>query len=131
MDISIKKLINLAYKAKKYAYAPYSKFKVGAALLTKKGNIYTGCNIENSSYGLTICAERVALFKALSSEIIKNNGLLTLAIVTDSTKIITPCGACLQTLTEFAPNLIIYAINSKKNIETKKIQELLPIPFKK
>ena len=113
---SDKRLIQSAVKAKEKAYAPYSGFRVGASILTKSGKIYTGCNVENASYSLTICAERVAVFKAVSDGEID---FKTIAIAFDSEKFIYPCGACRQVLAEFSPNINIILVNvNGKTVET-------------
>ncbi|HEY4717325.1 MAG TPA: cytidine deaminase [bacterium] len=119
-----KKLINSAKQSMKNAYAPYSKFRVGAALLTISGKIYTGCNIENASFGLTLCAERVALFKAVSGGA---KSFKSIAIVATKNPVY-PCGACRQALYEFAPGLKIFVLE-KKRIEELALQELLPLGF--
>ena len=119
-----KKLINSAKQSMKNAYAPYSKFRVGAALLTISGKIYTGCNIENASFGLTLCAERVALFKAVSGGA---KSFKSIAIVATKNPAY-PCGACRQALYEFAPGLKIFVLE-KKRIEELALQELLPLGF--
>jgi cytidine deaminase len=119
-----KKLISSAKQSMGYAYAPYSKFRVGAAILTTSGKIYTGCNIENASLGLTVCAERVALFKAISEG---EKSFKAIAIVATKNPAY-PCGACRQVLYEFAPEIEIFLI---KNGKTKKflLGELLPQGF--
>ncbi|MEO0132104.1 MAG: cytidine deaminase [candidate division WOR-3 bacterium] len=121
-------LIAEAKKAIKFAYAPYSKFKVGCALLTKNGRIFTGCNIENASYGLTVCAERVALFKAISEG---ESELEKLVIYTPTNEFTYPCGACRQTLAEFNPNLEVILINKQNKLAQLKLSSLLPKPFTK
>lgn len=99
------KLIEAANSALRNAYSPYSKFRVGAAIRSKDGKIFTGCNIENVSYSLAICAERVALFKAVS----EGNKLFdSIAISSSGAKAAFPCGACRQVLNEFSPDLIVY-----------------------
>ena len=120
-----KKLLNIAEEASKNSYSPYSKFKVGCAILCDNGEIYLGANIENVSYGLTICAERVAVFNAVSNGVKK---IKAVAIYTDK-KDITPCGACRQVIFEFSKNAdIIY--NSKNNkIKVTNIKSLLPNSF--
>ncbi len=94
MRMTAKQLLQRATKARVYAFAPYSRFKVGAALLTSRGKIYTGCNIESASYGLTVCAERVALWKALSEG---EQVFLRIAITSGGDPPASPCGACLAT----------------------------------
>ena len=112
--------------ARKNAYAPYSKFSVGAALLEKNGNIYHGCNIENSAYGLTVCAEVVALFKAISEG---KRALIAIAIVTDTPELVFPCGACRQILAEFNPDITIVMANLNDKKRIMRLSELLPKPF--
>ncbi len=108
------------------AYAPYSGFKLGAALLTKSKKIYTGCNIENASYGLTNCAERTAIFKAVSEG---EREFEEMIIYVDSDEIFTPCGACRQVISEFSDDMKITIVCKDKVIESD-IQELLPLSFK-
>lgn len=124
--MNMKKLIKLAIEARKKAYAPYSRFKVGAALEAANGKIYTGCNVENSSYGITVCAERVALFKAVSEGVKKFKKLV---IVADTRKPCPPCGICRQALIEFAPHLEIVMANTKGKTRTLKLADLLPHQF--
>jgi cytidine deaminase len=124
----IEKLIKHAQQAARFAYAPYSKFKVGAAILTDKGKIYTGANIENASYGLTICAERVALFKAVSEGA---KQLKTIAIYTNTKEFTAPCGACRQVLAEFNPHMYIVLINRKGAIKQFSLSALLPYVLNK
>lgn len=119
-------LIQAAKDARSKAYAPYSSFKVGAAILGDDDRIYTGVNIENASYGLSICAERVALFKAVSSGII---GFKALAIVTDLDNPASPCGACRQVLVEFAPRMTVYLANTEGKIVETTVAELIPRAF--
>ena len=119
-------LIEKAKEVSRKAYAPYSNYKVGAALLTKSGKVYTGCNIENSSYGLTNCAERTAIFKAVSEGEMEFEEMV---IYADSPNLPTPCGACRQVLSEFGPELKITIISNKEQLETS-ISELLPLGFK-
>ncbi len=125
---TIRKLINAAIKAKKHAYNPYSKLKVGAALLTKSNKIYTGCNIENVSYGLTNCAERTAIFKAVSEG---ERIFVVIAIVSDSYDLIPPCGACRQVLYEFGENIDVIIANISGKYEIHKIKDLIPFAFDK
>ncbi len=121
----IKKLVNEAIQAKRFSQAKYSNFKVGAALLTKSGEVYSGCNVESSSYSLTICAERVALVKALSEGEVEFEAL---AISAKRGEFCPPCGACRQLLYDYAPNLdIILSDGSTEKIY--KLHELLPVAF--
>lgn len=119
------KLLEQAREAAKKAYAPYSGYKVGAALRCQDGTIFTGCNVENASYSLTICAERTAVFKAISEGYREYDSI---AIYVDSEVLFPPCGACRQVLYEFSPQLkVIYA--SKIETTMKSIAELLPGAF--
>ncbi len=120
-----KLLIKKAKQVSEKAYAPYSGFKVGAALLTKSGKVFTGCNVENSSYGLSNCAERTAVFKAISEG---KMDFSELVIYVDSDILFTPCGACRQVLSEFSSDLKITIISNKDRLETT-ITELLPYKF--
>lgn len=122
----MKKLIAAAISARIRAYAPYSRYKVGAAILADNGKIYTGCNVENASYGLTVCAERVALFNAVADGARK---FKSVAIVTGDKVPATPCGACRQVLHEFAPNIEIILANEKGAIRRTNLKKLLPKPF--
>jgi len=115
-------LIEKAKEARKDAYAPYSDFKVGAAVLTRDGEIYTGCNIENSSYGLSICAERVAIFNAVSAG---KSDLVAVALTADSKESVTPCGACRQVIFEFNEDMDVIMADLSGNVSTKSIDELL------
>jgi cytidine deaminase len=115
-----------AIEVSKKAYAPYSDYKVGAAILTKSGKIFTGCNVENSSYGLTNCAERTAVFKAISEG---ETEFEEIVIYVDSQKLPTPCGACRQVLSEFSSDLKVTIVSKNEEKETD-IQELLPFGFK-
>lgn len=125
-DIADKDLIALAADAMEKAYAPYSGFRVGAALVTSEGDVFTGCNVENASYGLTQCAERVAIFKAVSSG---SRQIARIAIVSSSGAATYPCGACLQALNEFALNTIIVLADEQGAIKTFDLTELLPHSF--
>lgn len=123
---SDKELIGIATDAMEKAYAPYSKFKVGAALVTGDGNVYTGCNVENASYGLTECAERVAIFNAVSDGATR---VVKIAIVSSSGVTTYPCGACRQVLNEFALDTKIILTDEYGAIKTFKLTELLPHSF--
>ena len=121
-------LVNIAKKARENAYAPYSKFKVGAALLTKSGKVFTGCNVENSSFGASMCAERVAVFKAVSEG---EREFDAIAVVTDTEDPAMPCGMCRQVLSEFSMDIKIYAANLNGKVKTTTLRELLPYAFTK
>jgi cytidine deaminase len=121
-----KDLILEAEKAKTFSYSPYSKFRVGAALLTKSGKIFSGCNVENGSYSLTICAERTAVFKAVSAG---EREFKAIAITSDLSDFCSPCGACRQVLHEFSKNMDVILVNGKKT-KIYKIKDFLPLPFK-
>ncbi len=126
-DAKFDTLLQKALEARKNSYAPFSNFRVGAAILGKSGKTYTGCNVENSSYGLTICAERVALFKGISEG---EKVFTAIAIVADSEEPIPPCGACLQVLSEFQTDLIVIMATLKGTRKIKKLSELFPEPFR-
>ncbi len=119
-------LIKKANLALKKAYAPYSHYRVGAALLTNSGKVFTGCNIENASYGLSVCAERVAVWKAISTGETK---FKTMAIVTSGKGIPFPCGACLQVINEFAPKIKLLLVTKSGKVIQKKLTALFPNPF--
>lgn len=125
-DTVVNELIYKAIDARQNAYAPYSRFPVGAAILAKNGKIYSGCNIENSSLGLTVCAERVALFKAVSDNETKFDAI---AIVADTEQPVPPCGACRQVLTEFQPNLMVIITNIRFEKKIMSLSDLLPQAF--
>ncbi len=126
MNIDETILIENAKKVMKNAYSPYSNVKVGAALLADSGEIFTGCNVENASYGLTICAERVAIGCAISSG---DREFDTLAIVNSTERNFTPCGACCQVLAEFAPELKLILVNSKGDIKRTDLKTIFPESF--
>jgi cytidine deaminase len=119
-------LVQAAMEARRHAKAPYSKFPVGAALLCKDGDIYTGSNIESSSFGLSICAERVALVKALSEG---ETEFTRMAVVAEGSHAVNPCGACLQLLSDYAPNLELLLGNLDGQFKRIKLTKLLPYPF--
>ncbi len=121
------KLMELAKEGREKAYVPYSKFKVGAALLTADGKVYKGCNIENSGYSMTNCAERTAMFKAVSEG---EREFAAIAIVADTDGPCAPCGACRQVISEFcAPNMPVYLTNMKGDVQETTVAELLPGAF--
>ena len=114
-------------KAREKAYVPYSTFKVGAALLAEDGTVYHGCNIENSAYSMTNCAERTAFFKAVSEGVTKFKAI---AVVADTEGPCSPCGACRQVMSEFcSPNMPVYLTNLKGVIQETTVGELLPGAF--
>jgi cytidine deaminase len=119
-------LVEKAREARERALAPYSGFKVGAAIAARDGRIYTGCNIENASYGLSICAERVALWKALSEGA---QDFQMMAIVSDAETLTSPCGACRQLLWEYCGNITIH-LHSLKGLQAEhQLSDLFPFPF--
>lgn len=121
-------LIAAAQKAREQAFAPYSHFKVGAALLTASGEVFTGCNIESASYGLTVCAERVAVFKAVSEGA---RQFVKIAIVADTDQPTPPCGACRQVLWELCGDVPILLANPQGAVASHQMRELYPHPFDK
>jgi cytidine deaminase len=120
------RLVDAARRAREQALAPFSRFKVGAALETASGVVVNGCNIENASYGLTICAERVAMFKALSEG---HRAFTRIAIVADTEAPTPPCGACRQILWEFGGDLEITLANLTRETGRHWLKDLLPLPF--
>ncbi|NLB88139.1 MAG: cytidine deaminase [Syntrophomonadaceae bacterium] len=122
----IPELIKMAREAKSYAYTPYSKFNVGAALLTNKGNVYTGSNVENASYGLTVCAERIAVFKAVTAG---EKDFDTIVITASGKGYPYPCGACLQVLAEFSPNMKVIVVDDQGDMEEFRLKDMLPQIF--
>jgi cytidine deaminase len=125
-DSTIEKLRKAAVKASKNAYCRYSRFRVGAAVLTTSGRIFTGCNVENASYGLTVCAERNAIFQAVASGA---RTLRAIAIFTVTDKPSPPCGACRQVIYEFGPAAEIFTFGKRGKLLQFKLNELLPVPF--
>ena len=119
-------LLEIAKQAMQYAYAPYSHFKVGAALVTDTGHIYTGCNIENASYGAANCAERTAIFKAVSQG---ERHIQEIAIVSDAGKPAFPCGICRQVLSEFMDEDGVIILEIEKKPQKFMLKELLPYSF--
>ena len=129
--MNAQELINKAIEARNLSYSPYSNFKVGAALLTKNNEIYLGANIENSSYGLSMCAERNATFNAYCHGI-KKEDIVAIAIVADTEKPCSPCGACRQVLSELLPkSAMIYLGNLNGDIMETNTSNLLPFAFGK
>jgi cytidine deaminase len=125
--LNIEQLIQEAKDARDLAYVPYSKFKVGAALLTKDGKVYKGCNIENAAYSMTNCAERTALFKAVSEGDLE---LAAIAVVADTDRPVPPCGACRQVISELCPgDMKVYLTNLHGEVQQLTVSELLPGAF--
>ncbi len=122
---AIARLETLAWEAMERAYNPYSKFGVGAAILTEEGSSFSGCNVENAAYGHSICAERVALVKAVSEGFRRFRAIV---IVCSSGKPVAPCGACRQTLNEFAPDIRVVMVGTKRRV-TQSLRKLLPRSF--
>ena len=120
------RLVDAARRAREHAVAPFSKFKVGAALEAADGTIVSGCNVENATYGLTVCAERVAMFKALSDG---HRTFARIAIVADTEAPTPPCGACRQILWEFGGDLEVHLANLVEDKGTYRMKDLLPLPF--
>jgi len=119
-------LIKAAADVRKNAYAPFSKFKVGSALLADDGSIVVGCNVESASYGLTVCAERVAIWKAIS---VGKTKIRRIAVVADTEKLTPPCGACRQIIWEFGGDIPVILANLNGRNETIQMKDLLPRAF--
>ena len=119
-------LVEAARAVRERAYAPYSNFKVGAAIEDESGRVFTGCNVENATYGLTVCAERVAIFKAISEGA---GRLKRVAVVTDTDKLTPPCGACRQLLWEFCGNAELTLANLSGAEEKLSVKDIFPRPF--
>lgn len=119
-------LIALAVSMRERAYVPYSRFPVGAALECEDGAVFTGCNIENASYGLTNCAERTAVFKAVSEGHLR---FRRIAVAGGTEDFCYPCGACRQVMSEFAPDLEILCVNASRAVQRISLRELLPHSF--
>lgn len=124
--MNTKLLAEKAIEAKSNALPTYSKFYVGAALITEDDKIYTGCNIESSSYSLTICAERTAIFKAISEG---ERKFKALAVAGDTEGFISPCGACRQVISDLCGDIDVVMVNSKNETKVMKASELLPLAF--
>jgi cytidine deaminase len=119
-------LLSAALAVRKNAFAPFSKFKVGAALEDNEGRIHTGCNVENATYGLTVCAERVAVWKAISEGVRK---FRRVAVAADTDSLTPPCGACRQILWEFCGDIEVVLVNPRGKTETHQMRDLFPKPF--
>ena len=123
---SVAELIRRAKEARKNAYSPYSKVMIGAAVLTSDGKIFTGCNIENASYGLTMCAERVALFAGHARG---KRGVVALAVAGPSGNATPPCGACRQVMNEWNPRMLVVYVDAMGALRTLGLEALLPHAF--
>ncbi|MGD2087359.1 MAG: cytidine deaminase [Candidatus Aminicenantes bacterium] len=124
---TVEKLLEAAQQVKENAYAPYSHFHVGAALITDTGKIYSGCNVENTSYGLTICAERNAIFRMIADG---ERRIAEILVIGDTEKFLPPCGACRQVMTEFSTNdTVVYLCNKHGQWEKTTMGELMPYTF--
>jgi len=119
-------LVEAALRVRENAHAPFSKFKVGAALEDDAGHAHTGCNVENATYGLTVCAERVAVFKAISEGARK---FRRIAVAADTDALTPPCGACRQILWEFCGDIEVILTNPRGKTETLQLRDLFPRPF--
>lgn len=120
-----RELLDMAIEAMQKAYAPYSEYRVGAAALTRSGRVFTGCNVENRSYGLTVCAERNAIFAAVGAG---EKDIVKIAVVAGGGRVPMPCGACLQVMEEFGVEEVV-VISPEGDFETYKLRDLLPRPF--
>jgi len=126
MNHSTEELVKAAKDARQNSYAPYSEFRVGAAIEMEDGEIYTGCNVESASYGLTVCAERVAIWKAISEG---KHKVKNIAVVADTKELTPPCGVCRQIIWEFGGNVPVTLANLNGGRETVEMKELLPRAF--
>ncbi|QQS42796.1 MAG: cytidine deaminase [Acidobacteriota bacterium] len=126
MTVNSEELISDAQAARENAFAPFSGFRVGAALLSKDGEIFTGCNVESATYGLTMCAERVAIFKAVSEGV---SEFESIAVVTGAQRLTPPCGACRQVIWEMCGNVTVVLANLEGLRETFEMKDLLPEAF--
>jgi len=126
-QVKLDRLIELAREARERAHAPYSNFKVGAVVECRDGRVFAGCNVENASYTLGLCAERVAIFKAVSEGACD---LTRVVVIADSSLPVSPCGACRQIISEFLPaEAEVVMMNLHGQVESKSVAELLPAPF--
>ncbi|KAI9295416.1 cytidine deaminase [Neoconidiobolus thromboides FSU 785] len=122
----VETIIKKSLEAREFSYSPYSKFRVGACLITNDKKLYTGCNVENASYGGAICAERTAFVKAVSEG---NKDILAIAVSTDTDAFASPCGFCRQFMNEFNPNLPVYLVNPDGQYKLTNLKDLLPDAF--
>jgi cytidine deaminase len=126
MELNDKELIEAARNVRENAYAPFSEFKVGSAIVTDDGDIVTGCNVESASYGLTVCAERVAIWKAISQG---KRKIRRIAVVADTEELTPPCGVCRQIIWEFGGDIPVVFANLNGKVETVQMRDLLPRAF--
>jgi cytidine deaminase len=126
MNEKLKALIAAAIEAREQAWAPYSEFQVGAALLTTDGEQFSGANVENSSYGMTVCAERIAIFKAVTAG---KRDFEMIVVATDTEEPTPPCGACLQVIHEFAPTMQVHLVTLSGKLISYPLNELMPRGF--
>ena len=124
--MTLRELMAEAERARRNAYAPYSRFPVGAAILTRAGTVIHGCNVENASYGLSVCAERNAVWKAISAG---ERDLVAIAITARQGHGAPPCGSCRQVLQEFAPNIMVCWRDGRGRMLRRSLSRLLPVPF--
>jgi cytidine deaminase len=124
--MNIKELIETAKSVRLHARAAHSRFKVGAALETRTGKVYGGCNVENSTYGLTVCAERVAIWKALSEG---ESEFRRILVIADTESLTPPCGACRQIIWEYCGDVPVIMVNLRGKKATYRMSKLLPLPF--
>lgn len=131
MSVNERTLVKAAWLARQRAYAPYSQFKVGAAIENDKGQIFTGCNVEIANYGCTVCAERTAVLKAVSEGALRVGGLMRVVVATDTSHPTAPCGSCRQVIEEFACDSTEILISNQMGKVTKRImhRDLLPMAF--
>jgi len=131
VESQMSELLKAAHAASEKAYAPFSGFHVGAAILTQTGEIFTGCNVENSSYGLTNCAERTAIFSAVAAGALRRElALVAIAVVNREGAVCSPCGACRQVIFEFGPDAIVVYRGHSGSLVQSKARELLPEGFR-
>ena len=126
MKDQLQQLIDAAATARERAFAPYSNFEVGSAVETADGKVFTGCNIESATYGLTMCAERVAIWKAVSEG---ETSFTRVAVVVDTEELTPPCGSCWQIIWEFCGDIEIIMVNPRGKTETCQMKDLFPKPF--
>jgi cytidine deaminase len=130
-DEDIQKMIDVAFTVRPYSYSPYSHFRVGSAVLLSSGVVIGGTNVENASYGLTICAERVALCSAVSGGHLQDGHVVAIMASTDLNSFKWPCGACCSCILEFGEEVVVFSVRPDRMYERKMIRELVPFAFSK